>query len=230
MKQFEETFAAKLFDLFDIADKVVIDGYEIEMINDMGGSKGDEIVRCEVSDEHEWSFRNQDVSVSKDGGSCVALTAGDDEMEEDPCEVRISFRMERKIEENDLISAKYRELGILVIQESEKVVDDDAFVAGTYSVMVSKSLSPGDQASAALDCFHEAIPVEVLDDFTFWVFDPKTGLVIHEGDAESYSLGREARDVQCSGDGDLKVFHLNSVSVVARTPEEARSIAEKLSS
>lgn len=59
-----------------------------------------------------------------------------------------------------------------MIQESEQVAEEDVSVAGLYSVMVPNRLEFGDQASAALDGFHATVAVSVLEDFSFWVFEP----------------------------------------------------------
>lgn len=200
MSEIQTFFWANLFDLFETADKVVINGYEIESIQDIGEDEsGAPLMRCEVSDDIEWNFKDQRVKVRHHDGGCVAITAGGEEEGGDD-QVEIEFMMERALEEDDVLFARYRELNIAVIPASDKFDPEDEGVAGIYSVWVHKCLSPEDQASAALDAFHESVQVSVLDDFSFWVFDPETRLVMLEGDAESYTMGSHAKSV-------LMIYH-----------------------
>lgn len=108
MDKVQTFFRASLFDLFETADKVVIDGYEIETMQDIGKNEnGDPIMRCEVSDDEEWNFKNQEVKVSHQNGRCVAMAAESEA--DEPFEVEIDFVMERKIEEGDLAGVASRE-------------------------------------------------------------------------------------------------------------------------
>ena len=79
---------------------------------------------------------------------------------------------------------------------SRKALDaEDKPVPGVYSVMVRKGLSTASMASAALDVFHSECAVAVLDDFAFYVFDPRNGQVLtEEPDHEGYSKTHLGRD------------------------------------
>ena len=53
----------------------------------------------------------------------------------------------------------------------EQLAPEDRAVPGRYLARVDLKLSDADAASAALDGFHSEVPVAVLDDFEFSVFD-----------------------------------------------------------
>ncbi|AJW47698.1 MULTISPECIES: hypothetical protein [Ralstonia] len=91
--------------------------------------------------------------------------------------------------------------------------DEDRHVPAVYSVMVATGLSEGSMAAAALDVFHSEIGVDVLDDFEFFVIDPRTGRVLEQDeDHEDYSKTHLGRDVERIGD---KLPGIYSVTVEA---------------
>ena len=96
---------------------------------------------------------------------------------------------------------------------------EDRHVPGVYSVMVDGGLDSGQMASAALDLFHTKCGIEMLDDFDFFVFDPRTGFVLVQSEDESYANTNHASDLQRIGDRIPTIFHvtvsarLNGVSV-----------------
>jgi hypothetical protein len=95
-----------------------------------------------------------------------------------------------------------------VLVEGDPSEEEDQSVAGAYKFRVDRSLSEGDRASAALDCFACCVPIAVLDDFGLRVFDA-AGNEMTEGDAESYSLDDRAvylgpcRDGEFPGTGKI---------------------------
>lgn len=89
-----KTFGTKLFRLISAADRVVVNGYEIETVDYLP----DDVVRLECDDDNEWLFKDQDVMVC--GGTCQArvFIAGMDE----PEEASIEFSVRRMIGPDDL--------------------------------------------------------------------------------------------------------------------------------
>jgi hypothetical protein len=133
-------------------------------------------------------------------------------------------------------------LAIPVVQPDD-MDPEDTGVPGVYSVSVEKGLSEQTMASAALDLFHETIPVTILDDFAFYVIDPGTGRVLEQDeDAESYANGHLASDLEQIGDEVPGVFTVavslladngehsavGQVSVAASTETEAEQKAKAL--
>jgi hypothetical protein len=99
--------------------------------------------------------------------------------------------------------ADYIDVAVAVIpMVRRKALDaEDRQVPAVYSVMVQKGWSTASMASAALDVFHSECAVAVLDDFAFYVFDPRTGQVLTEADGhESYSKSHLGRDCKRIGD------------------------------
>ena len=70
--------------------------------------------------------------------------------------------------------------------------EEDAAVPGTYAVEVDDDLPAADVPSAALDAFHESLPIGVLDDFTIAVRTPDGTDLIEREDAAGYQLGHRA--------------------------------------
>lgn len=65
--------------------------------------------------------------------------------------------------------------------------EDDKNVGGVYQVVFATPCDAGVAPSRALDRFHTSVPVDVLDDFTFVVFDRDSGIVLPETDgADGY--------------------------------------------
>jgi hypothetical protein len=56
---------AMLFKLLDAADRVVVDGYEIE---EQKGFQGEEAIRL-ICDDNEWTVKDQEVDVNNDGSA-----------------------------------------------------------------------------------------------------------------------------------------------------------------
>ncbi len=90
-------------------------------------------------------------------------------------------------------------IAAIPVAKAKNLDPEDRQVKGVYSVMVQKGLSPNTMASAALDVFHSKNGIAVLDDFVFYVFDPRTGLVLEEDvNSESDSntnLGRDCEHI-----------------------------------
>lgn len=88
------TFETKLFRLLNAADRIVVDGYEIESVT----YSPEDIARLECDDDNEWEFKDQDVTVCN--GVCQAriLTSDADE----PEEASIEFSVRRMIGPEDL--------------------------------------------------------------------------------------------------------------------------------
>lgn len=93
---------------------------------------------------------------------------------------------------------------------------DDRLVPGLYHVELDKELPKDKWASAALDMFHSRVPVKHLDDFSFVVFDPETGIVLpQDPDHEDYSYSDRGGDVDLM-DGRLRLREYEvTVQVVA---------------
>lgn len=189
-------FKASLFDLLNVAETIVIDGHEIDQVNDCGeDDNGNPVLRCEIDEGVEWYFADQEVKVRHDDGDCVATTAAADRSV--PYAVSITFTVSRPIELRDITDSAYTKLAIAAIPVSIELEPEDDQVAAVYSVMVKKSLSLQDRASAALDVFHSNVPVGCLDDFEFYVFEPTTGVVLDEADDnEAYTKGHLGRDLE----------------------------------
>lgn len=72
-------------------------------------------------------------------------------------------------------------------QMENKLSDrEDVGVSGIYQVTLEVE-DPDDIAGAALDAFHEEVPIGMLDDFDFSVFDPDGQPMTERDDYESYS-------------------------------------------
>jgi hypothetical protein len=56
---------AMLFKLLSAADRVVVDGYEIE---EQKGFQGEEAIRL-ICDDNEWTVKDQEVDVNNDGSA-----------------------------------------------------------------------------------------------------------------------------------------------------------------
>lgn len=97
--------------------------------------------------------------------------------------------------------------------------EEDRLVPGVYSVMVQKHLLPARMAAAALDRFHSTVPVGELEDFSFFVFDPQSGLVLEEDPArEGYADTDLAKDCLRIGDEPPQMFSVQ-VSAVCQNGE-----------
>lgn len=88
------TFTTNLFKLFDHAEEIVIDGYTVDMVNDVGLGR----VRCDLGGDEEWIFNDQEVTVHEEG-SCHANALDEND---EPYQVVIEFLVIRPIEEADL--------------------------------------------------------------------------------------------------------------------------------
>lgn len=89
------TFEAKLFRLINAADRIVVDGYEIEDVEYLT----DGSARLVCDDDNEWLVADQDVTVCD--GVCDAriLDAADTD---EPDEATIEFSVRRMIGPDDL--------------------------------------------------------------------------------------------------------------------------------
>ena len=82
----------------------------------------------------------------------------------------------------------YIDVAVAAINLSSDLDQDDLHVPGIYSVLVQKGLPEPKMASVALDVFHSCCAISVLDDFAFFVLDPRTGKVlVEDDDHEAYS-------------------------------------------
>lgn len=92
-------FKTTLFKLLNSDALIIVDGYEIETVNDMGADEdGNTILRCSC-DEYDWSFIDQTVDVNQEGG-CMAKTIAEEDGPD--CDVLLEFRVTRPITESDL--------------------------------------------------------------------------------------------------------------------------------
>jgi hypothetical protein len=90
-----------------------------------------------------------------------------------------------------------RTLHIIASQLTEDINPQDEEVAGIYYCQVPEDLDDESACSAALDGFHDTIPVKMLDDFEFSVFDPQTKEFLSEADdAESYAMKGIAKFIE----------------------------------
>lgn len=97
-------FHTTLFRLLNAnTTKIVVDGYEIETVQDCGvDASGAPVLRCECDDDNDWYFADQDVVVN-DEGRCAALTAmGDWGAGDEPLEATLEFLVARPITAADL--------------------------------------------------------------------------------------------------------------------------------
>jgi len=91
--------------------------------------------------------------------------------------------------------ANYRTLYVVVTGTASDEEDEAEDIPGRYEIAVQSHLSREEQAMAALDCFHETVPVACLDDFEFAVVD-EFNEDLDEGDnPEGYKHGDYARFV-----------------------------------
>jgi len=69
---------------------------------------------------------------------------------------------------------------------------EDEDVPGAYLIEVDADLSNEGKASAALDCFHEHIGIDMVDDFSFEVRDGNGAELSEAEDAENNTMGDHA--------------------------------------
>lgn len=98
----QAAFKTTLFKLLNSDAAMIVDGYEIETVQDCGvDANGAQALRCECDEDHEWFFADQEVVVSE--GKCQAMTAsGDWDFDCKPYKVTLEFRVARPITERDL--------------------------------------------------------------------------------------------------------------------------------
>jgi hypothetical protein len=96
-------FRTTLFKLLNSNAAIVVDGYEIETVQDYSeDANGNVVMRCECDEENDWFFIDQEVVVS-DEGECKAMTApGDWDTGSEPFEATLKFLVTRSIVESDL--------------------------------------------------------------------------------------------------------------------------------
>ena len=73
---------------------------------------------------------------------------------------------------------------------------EDAPVAGTYRIDLADDTAESERASAALDGFHSRVPVGVLDDFEFRVFDQAGNPLVPDDGIDGYALKHKVLDVK----------------------------------
>lgn len=96
---------------------------------------------------------------------------------------------------------------------------EDRHAPGVYWLEVPKAAPPALKAAIALDVFHCSRPIGTLDDFAFIVFDPKTGLVMDQGDDyDAYANSHQGHNFQRISD---RLPHLYSVSIAVTGKEGA---------
>lgn len=122
-------------------------------------------------------------------------------------------------------------------------LEEDKSIPGVYSAWVASGLRLPTIASAALDGFHSSVAVDTLDNFSFVVYDPRTGLLIDQDpDADGYANTQHCRDliqvanelptfyrakVTAISDVSEEQFTVGMVDLVADSPAEARDRAFK---
>lgn len=122
-------------------------------------------------------------------------------------------------------------------------LEEDESIPGVYSAWVASGLRLPTIASAALDGFHSSVAVDKLDNFSFVVYDPRTGLLIDQDpDADGYANTQHCRDliqvanelptfyrakVTAISDVSEEQFTVGMVDLVADSPAEARDRAFK---
>lgn len=89
------TFVTKLFRLINAADRIVVDGYEIDDVNYLS----DGSARLVCDDDNEWLLVDQEVTVCDGVCSARVLEATDTD---DPEEATIEFSVRRMIGPDDL--------------------------------------------------------------------------------------------------------------------------------
>lgn len=124
----------------------------------------------------------------------------------------------------------YVEVGLAAcpVGAFQDLEEDDRHVPGVYSLLLPVSLTADQFASAALDTFHSCVPVSTLDDFNFYVFDPKSQrLMTEREDHEPYSL-RVGVDLVKLSDDQLALFEVgenNEIAIVACSRAKALELA-----
>ena len=94
-------------------------------------------------------------------------------------------------------------VSVYVKVEGEASEPDDEGTPGIYLIEVDAKLPAEQRASAALDCFHEHWGIEMLDDFTFTVFDKDGNVLVELDGADSYKLGDRAEFCGALGDDEI---------------------------
>jgi hypothetical protein len=106
--------------------------------------------------------------------------------------------------------------------------------------MVESNLYRNKKASVALDIFHASCPVDNLEDFEFYVFDPRTGLILSEdAEHETYSSAHLGRDLERVSNqtpycyqviidavsGDAALSRVGTIQIAAYSIEDAQRSA-----
>ena len=76
---------------------------------------------------------------------------------------------------------------VKLIANAESLHEDDKEVAGDYPIGLQGSIDEKSIADAALDVFHENVPIKVLDDFDFEVWQQLETDPLHEGGSLSWA-------------------------------------------
>lgn len=140
--------------------------------------------------------------------------------------------------------SNYITLALAAINQLNKTAlyADDRSVPGLYYVELDKDLPKEKWASAVLDMFHSRVPVKHLDDFTFVVFNPETGIVLSpDPEHEDYSCSNCGGGVDQMGSDRLRVYKvtvrvkandgsiadLSTEQIVASSKAKAKELAIK---
>lgn len=80
-------------------------------------------------------------------------------------------------------------LKVIVNRGTDDLDSEDLGVEGGYGIYVDDALPCTSWPSAALDCFHESVPIACLDDFNITVCDGQGQSVAEDGSQLPYTLG-----------------------------------------
>lgn len=130
--------------------------------------------------------------------------------------------MKQSVERHDVIARnqkcarrtklKHRELSILVYANTKKLHPDDRAISGVYDLIVPTDMSDSQQVSAAKDLFHDKIGIRVLDDFSIYVVERASGVVLVEDDEPSDGQEGEAADLEFDKSDLPKLYEVEATS------------------
>ena len=75
-----------------------------------------------------------------------------------------------------------------ITQLSENPHPEDVEVSGDYLVTLNEGLDESVWANAALDVLHSNLPIKVLEDYSYVVFDYEGSIIESDDDIEGYSM------------------------------------------
>ena len=128
-------------------------------------------------------------------------------------------------------------LAAVAICRPDELDQEDGHVQGVYLMEVQEALASAFRASAALDRFHTEVPVKVLENFEFFVFDSESGIVIEPDENEyEYTMTKHGRFIEKISDTvpnfyevavlpGSRLWPVNGIKVAAASTEEAQAKA-----